>query len=96
MSIDLEEYLDNKIGHTDWYGETRYDNKSSENMDKLDETLDEIEMLREHLLSKLKDHLYYNKGNASAENLHKKAKEIMSKHIIKEFATIDFENYWEE
>ena len=96
MIIDIREYLLNYIGSTSWRGETRHDDISSSNLDKLDEILTELEDLREILLSELLDHKIYRKGNASAEYLHKKAKKIMKKHIIKEFTYTDFEKYWEE
>ena len=96
MIIDIREYLLNYIGSTSWQGETRHDDISSNNLDKLEEVLTEIENLREVLWSELLDHRIYRKGNASAEHLHKKAKTIMRKHIIKEFTSTDFEKYWEE
>lgn len=95
MNIDIKEYLKKYIGHTDWYGETEYDNESCYNLDKLDKILTEIEDLREVLLLKLFEHKTYHKGNKSAELLHKQAKDIMSKHIIKEFTHTDFEEFWE-
>ena len=96
MNIDIREYLLNYIGSTSWQGETRHDNISSSNLDKLDEVLTELEDLREILLFELLEHKIYRKGNASAEHLHKKAKKIMEKHIIKEFTHTDFERFWEE
>ena len=95
MIIDIREHLLNYIGSTSWQGETNHDNISSDNFDKLDEVLTEIEKLRETLLEQLTEHVIYRKGNASAEHLHKKAKRIMRKHIIKEFTHTDFERYWE-
>lgn len=95
MIIDIRTYLLNYIGPTNWYGESRQDDMSSANLDKLDEIMTELEELREVLISELEDHIVYRKGNASAEHLHKKAKSIMKKHIIKEFTHTDFEQYWE-
>lgn len=96
MIIDIREYLLNYVGNTGWEGEINHDNISSNNLDKLDEVLTEIEHLREELLFQLIEHKTYRKGNASAEHLHKKSKKIMEKHIIKEFTHTDFEKYWEE
>ena len=96
MNIDIKEYLLDYIGSTSWQGETRHDDISSDNLDKLDKILTEIETLREILIEQLTDHRIYRKGNASAEHLHKKAKRIMEKHLINEFSNIDFEKYWEE
>ena len=84
------------IGSTSWQGETRHDDISSDNLEKLDKILTEIETLREILIEQLTEHRIYRKGNASAEHLHKKAKKIMEKHIIKEFTHTDFERFWEE
>lgn len=95
MKIDIKEYLMNYIGHTDWYGESNYDNESCYNLSKLDKVLTEIENLREELLLKLTKHINFRKGNYSSEQLHKQAKEIMSRHIIKEFTHTDFDKYWE-
>lgn len=95
MIIDIRTYLLDYIGTTNWYGESRQDDISSINLDKVDEILTELEELREVLKDKLTDHIVYRKGNASAEHLHKKAKGIMEKHIIKEFTHTDFEQYWE-
>ncbi len=95
MNIDIKEYLINLIGDTSWYGESQHDDISSQNLDKLDSILYEIEDLREILLSRLKDHILYRKGNASSEHLHKKAKSIMEKHVMKEFTHTDFDEYWE-
>lgn len=96
MIIDIKKYLLDYIGSTSWQGETIHDNISSDNLDKLDKILTEIETLREILIEQLTDHRIYRKGNASAEYLHKKAKRIMKKHLIKEFTHTNFENYWEE
>lgn len=93
--IDIKEYLMDKIGHTDWYGESQHDSISSENLDKVDKLLYGVEEFREELISKLNDHITYRKGNGSSEHLHKKAKEIRRKHIIKEFTHTDFESYFE-
>lgn len=93
--IDICKYLLNEIGDTSWWGESYHDDKSSDNLDKLDLLLFEVEDFREHLLNKLENHITYNKGNASAEHLHKKAKAIRGKHIIKEFTHTDFEQYFE-
>lgn len=95
MIIDIRTYLLDYIGHTDWYGENEYDNESCYNLLKLDKVLTEIEDLREQLLLKLEKHKNFRKGNKSAESLHRQAKEIMKKHIIKEFTHTDFEQYWE-
>lgn len=95
MIINIRTYLLDYIGNTSWHGESNYDDISSRNLDKLDDALNEIEDLREELLCKLAEHVTYRKGNASAEHLHKKAKSIMKKHIIKEFTHTDFEQYWE-
>lgn len=95
MNINIKDYLVEKIGHTDWYGESNHDNKSYNNLDKLDSLLYEIEDLREELIGLLNEHINYRKGNASATSLHKKAKAIRGKHIIKEFTHTDFEEYWE-
>lgn len=95
MNIDIKDYLIKYIEHADWYGETEYDNESCYNLSKLDKVLTEIEDLRENLLLKLEKHKNYRKGNKSAELLHKQAKDIMSRHIIKEFTHTDFEQYWE-
>lgn len=96
MNIDVEEYILNDIGHTDWYGETRYDDESSKNLNKLDCYLYILEGIRQQLICKLEEHIKYRKGNGSAESLHYKAKEIMKKHLIQEFTHTDFEQYWEE
>lgn len=93
--IDIKEYLLNKIGHTDWYGETNHDDTSSNNLDKLDNLLYEVEEFREELISRLNEHIIYRPGNASSNHLHKKAKAIRQKHIIKEFTETDFDNYWD-
>lgn len=95
MKIDIAEYILNDIGDTSWYGETYHDNESLDNLDKLNNYLYEIEELREELKSKLTDHITYRKGNASAEALHSKAKDIMRRHIIKEFTHTDFDNWFE-
>lgn len=95
MNIDIKEYLKKYIGHTDWYGESEYDNESCYNLSKLDKVLTEIEDLREELLLKLEKHRNYRKDNQSAKLLHEQAKGIMSRHLIKEFTHIDFEQYWE-
>lgn len=95
MIIDIRQYLLNYIGSTSWQGETRHDGIASNNLDKLDDILTEIEELREILIEQLTEHIIYRKGNASAEHLHKKAKRIMEKHIIKEFTHTNFEQYWE-
>lgn len=96
MVIDIKEYLLNYVGHTDWWGESNYDDVSSYNLNKLDEILTEIEELREELKSKLTDHIVYRKENASSKHLHDKAKMIMERHIIKEFTHTDFKKYWED
>ncbi len=95
MIIDIKEYLLNSVGATDWNGETNHDNRSLENLDKLDDILTELEDLRNVLIGKLESHIVFAKGNASAEQLHKKAKLIREKHIIKEFTHTNFEKYWE-
>lgn len=96
MNIDIKEYFLNQIGNTEWYGESNHDNESSKNLDKVDQLLFEIENFREELISILNQHITYRKGNASSEHLHKKAKSIREKHIIKEFTHTDFESYFEE
>lgn len=96
MNINLEEFILKDIGHTDWYGESNYDRKSSENLDKLDYYLCALEEIREGLILELNNHINYRKGNASAESLHRKAKEIRRKHLIKEFTDIDFDKVWDD
>lgn len=94
MNIDLEEFILKDIGHTDWYGETNYDNESLKNLDKIDYYLSRLENIREKLILELEHHINYRKGNASAEALHRKAKKIMGKHLIKEFTHTNFDEYW--
>ena len=96
MNIDVEKYIMDDIGHTDWHGETNYDNESLKNLNKLDSYLYILEDIRQQLILKLKEHIRYRKGNASAELLHEKAKHIMGEHLIKEFTHTDFNQYWEE
>ena len=95
MTINITECLLNYIGNTDWHGESNLDDLSSINLDKLDEVLNETEKFREELISLLNQHIVYRKGNGSSEHLHKKAKAIRKKHIIKEFTHTDFEKYFE-
>lgn len=95
ININLLEYLSGQIGNTSWCGDTLFDDIASNNLEKLDYCLKEIEDIREVLLQRLYAHKKYNKGNGSAEYLHKKAKAIMKKHIIKEFTHTDFDKYWE-
>ncbi len=80
MKIDLLEYLGNKIGDTSWYGETNHDNISARNMEVLDSVLNDIEYIRDYLLTRLYEHKDYRQGNASAEHLHKLAMSILEKH----------------
>jgi len=94
MNINIKEYLLNKIGHTSWYGESNHDSKSLINLDKVDKALYEIEELREELISLLNEHIMYNKANGSSTQLHKQAKAIREKHIIKEFTHSSFDNLW--
>lgn len=95
MTIDIEEYILNEIGHTNWHGETNYDNKSYENLQKLDKYLYELEDIRNTLISLLVEHNNNsNKGNFSKNMLRQKAKNIMKEHIIKEFTVTDFDKFW--
>lgn len=92
---NMEERLINLIGDISWNGEIEHDKISLQNLDKLDKIMSELEVLRGTLMDKLTDHRVYEKGNASAEQLHNKAKEIMEKHLIREFAYSDFDEFWE-
>ena len=96
MNIDVEECILNDIGHTDWHGETNYDNESLKNLDKIDYYLYVLEEFREKLILKLENHIRYRKGNGTAEALHWKAKDIMGRHLLKEFTETNFDQYWEE
>lgn len=84
ININLLEYLSNEIGSTSWCGDTLLDDVVSNNLDKLDKYLTELEDIREVLLQRLYEHKGYNKENASAEYLHKKAGQIIQKHIIQD------------
>ena len=94
MIIDVKEYLLNKIGHTSWYGESNHDSLSSANLAKVDSLLYEVEQLREELISLLNEHIVYNKGNGSSEQLHKQAKTIRAKHIIEEITHSTLNSLW--
>lgn len=94
MNIDVLEYLLKDIGHTDWVGETNYDNISFGNLDILDNCLTEIEEVRRSLLDKLHEHYHYKEENHSATELHNKAGKILQKHIINEDIAGTFENDW--
>lgn len=95
MTIDIKEYILNEIGHTNWHGETNYDNESYENLQKLDNYLYELEDIRSSLLNLLTEHNdNSNKGNFSKDMLKQKAKNIMKRHIIQEFTFIDFDKFW--
>ena len=96
MKIDLLDYILKDIGDTDWWGEANHDNKSSENLSKLDTYLTELENIREELLQKLYNHIHYRKGNGRAESLHYKAKSIDKKHMLEEYVNDEeFEEFWE-
>ena len=95
MIIDIKELLLNYVGETSWWGESNHDSKSLENLDKLEQLLSETEEFREQIISKLNEHIVYNKHNGSANDLHNKAMTIREKHIIKEFTNTNFEKYWE-
>lgn len=86
MIINIEDYLLDYIGDVSWYGETNHDNKSSENMNNAREVLYELEQIMYHITEELSKHKNYRKGNASAEMLHKQAKEICKR----------FDKYYEE
>lgn len=96
MIIDVEKYILDNIGHTDWHGESNYDAESLRNLQKIDYYLYELERIRMILINELEHHIRYRKGNASAELLHVKAKHIMGEHLIKEFTETNFDQYWEE
>ena len=95
ININLLEYLSSQIGNTTWCGDTLFDDIASDNLDKLDNYLKELEDIREVLLQRLYEHKSYNKGNASAEELHKKAGKIIKKHLLDEDKFEIFESYWE-
>lgn len=82
MKIDIKEYLINYIGDISWWGETNHDEKSKENMCKADEVLTLLENIREKIQDELFKHNNYNRGNGSAENLHKKAYDVLKNHCI--------------
>lgn len=84
ININLLEYLSNEIGNTSWCGDSLFDDVASNNLDKLDNYLTELEDIREVLLQRLYEHKQYNKGNASAKELHNKSGKIIQKHIIQE------------
>jgi ubiquitin C-terminal hydrolase len=95
MTLDIKELLLNYAGDTSWWGESNHDEISSKNLDKLELLLSETEEFREQIISKLNEHITYNKNNGSSKGLHDKAKRIREKHILKEFIHTDFEKYWE-
>lgn len=84
ININLLEYLSSEIGNTSWCGDSLFDDVASNNLEKLDNYLTELEDIREVLLQRLYEHKNYNKGNASAEMLHKKAGQIIQRHIIQD------------
>lgn len=94
MKIDIKEYLLNYIGHIDWHGETNYDNKSRENMEKAELILNEIEDIRDIIMSSLWEHKDYNIGNASAEMLHKKAERILRRRCLYDGSINEFNRDW--
>jgi len=95
MNINLEQYILNEIGDTSWWGDSEHDAQSEVNLMKLNNVLNDVENLRDHLLSLLYAHRNFNKGNASAESLHRIAKKIAKQHIIKEFTVDNFDEYWD-
>lgn len=80
MNIDLNEYIELKIGNTSWAGESNHDNTSADNMSTLEGYLSQLENMYINCIYKLTDHKDYREGNASATHLHRKAKQILDKH----------------
>ena len=76
MHINLEKYFINYIGDISWYGESNHDDISAENMDNAYEVLYFLENVKAKIISELEEHQSYREGNASAIELHKKAKKI--------------------
>lgn len=77
LNINLLGYIEHEVGSVSWAGETNHDNQSSENMNKLEEYLEQLEDIYLRLLNELVGHKNYRESNASAEHLHAKAKSIL-------------------
>lgn len=82
MKIDIKDYLMEYIGDIDWYGESYHDDQSLKNMDKADEVLYFLEELKDEITDNLVRHRVYRKENASATDLHNKARKILFKHKV--------------
>lgn len=79
--INLDKYLEFLIGDTSWQGETNHDRKAKENLDTVDKVLTDLEHMYIETMLNLREHHDWERGNASAEQLHKKAEEIFGRHM---------------
>ena len=96
MKIDIKDYLMEYIGDIDWYGESYHDGQSLKNIDKAEKVLDFLEEVKDEIINNLAKHRVYRKENASAADLHNKARKILFKHKVQtgELSVVSFKEWF--